>query len=70
VLHREVQKRTAEVLLEYASDISADLIATGCVGRSVIERLLVGSVSTDLVRQGHYSMLVAPFVAHHDARSH
>jgi nucleotide-binding universal stress UspA family protein len=70
VLHRELGKGTAQVLLEYASDIGADLIATGCVGRSIIQRMLVGSVSTDLVRQGRFSMLVAPFVAHHDARTH
>jgi nucleotide-binding universal stress UspA family protein len=67
VLRRELGERTADVLLAHAETIGAELIASGCVGRSLVERMLVGSVSTDLVRDGRYSMLIAPFHAHEGA---
>jgi nucleotide-binding universal stress UspA family protein len=58
VLHDEAKQLPAKCLLEAADDWGADIIGAGSVGHSRIERLLMGSVSTDLVRDGRYSVLI------------
>lgn len=47
-------------LLRYAEEHEADLIACGRRRRSIVERLLVGSVSTSLIRGAPCCVLVAP----------
>jgi nucleotide-binding universal stress UspA family protein len=47
-------------LLRYAEEQEADLIACGRRRHSIVERLLVGSVSTALIRGAPCSVLVAP----------
>ena len=60
VLHHELQQRVADLLLEYATAVQADLISAGSVGRTLIDRWLIGSVSTDLVRDGRHTLLITP----------
>jgi nucleotide-binding universal stress UspA family protein len=68
VLHRAEPAPIAELLLEYADDARCDLIAVGSVRRGRIDRLLMGSVSTELVRDGRHSVLVVPPHKHRAAR--
>ena len=60
VLHQAVQRTTADSLLEYADGARCDLLAAGSVRRGRLERWLMGSVSSDLVRDGRHSVLIAP----------
>jgi nucleotide-binding universal stress UspA family protein len=60
VLNRELKRQIAELLVEYADTTSADLIAAGSARLSRVDRWMLGSVSTDLVRDGHYSVLIVP----------
>lgn len=50
----------ATELLAYASGIHADLIATGTHGHGFVTRMLIGSVTTRLVRGANCSVLSAP----------
>jgi len=47
-------------LLKLAVDLQPDLIIAGSHGRNFLSRLLLGSVSTRLLRQSGCSMLIAP----------
>lgn len=47
-------------LLKFVEEHHVDLIACGRRRHSLVERILVGSVSTALVRRAGYSVLVAP----------
>lgn len=47
-------------LLEFAERIGADLVAAGSRSHSAMERILLGSVSTGLVRNAKSAVLVAP----------
>ena len=60
VLHCAQQRTAGEVLLEHAEEVSADLITAGSVQHSRLDRWMVGSVSTELVRDGRRSVLVVP----------
>jgi nucleotide-binding universal stress UspA family protein len=60
VLNRELKRQVSELLVEYADTTSADLIAAGSARLSRVDRWMLGSVSTDLVRDGRYSVLVVP----------
>lgn len=60
VLHRELKRQLSDLLIEYADTISADVIAAGSARLSRVDRWMLGSVSTDLVRDGRYSVLVVP----------
>ncbi len=62
ILRRELRERTPEMILDYATSINAQLISAGSVGRSMIDRLIIGSVSMDLVRDGRHSLLIVPDV--------
>lgn len=50
----------ADALLGYAKQVNADLIAAGSHGYGFFARVLMGSVSTRLVRGAHCSVLVTP----------
>jgi len=57
---RVVAGDPGQKLLEIAADLHADLIVTGSHGRNFLNRLLLGSVSTQLLRKAGCSILVAP----------
>lgn len=50
----------AATLLEYATRVGADLIATGTHGRGFVSRALVGSVTAKLLRGAPCTMLTVP----------
>ena len=50
----------AQCVLDYASAHHADLITAGRHGRSLLQRILVGSQTTALVRAAERSLLIAP----------
>lgn len=50
----------ADELVAFAEQQHADMIATGAHGRSAIGRLVLGSVSTNVVRSAPCAVLVAP----------
>ena len=50
----------ANELLAFADQVNVDLIAAGAHGRSAIGRLMLGSVSSKLVRSAERCVLVAP----------
>jgi nucleotide-binding universal stress UspA family protein len=60
VLHNAPPQSPAQALLEYADDVGSDLITAGSVQHSRMDRWMVGSVSTELVRNGRRSVLVVP----------
>jgi nucleotide-binding universal stress UspA family protein len=60
VLERDIAKSTARSLLEYAASSHADIIAAGTSHRGHVERWMMGSVSTELVRDGTHSVLIVP----------
>lgn len=60
VLHRELPRPTAELLLEYADSAHIGLIAAGSARHGRLDRWMMGSVSTDLVRDGRHSVLIVP----------
>jgi nucleotide-binding universal stress UspA family protein len=60
VLHQEPQDTPAEMLLQYADASRSDLIAAGSARHSRIQRWMIGSVSTELVRDGRRSVLIIP----------
>lgn len=51
---------SAKVVIAAARDVGADLIVAGTRGHGLVERLLIGSVSTALVRTAECSVLVVP----------
>ncbi|MGH7679125.1 MAG: universal stress protein [Gemmatimonadaceae bacterium] len=56
----------ANALLALSRELDADLIITGSHGHNFLSRLLLGSVSTTLLRKAGCSILVAPPVAEPD----
>ena len=50
----------AQTVLDVARAVSADLIVTGTRGFGMLSRLLVGSVSTALIRGAQCSVLIVP----------
>ncbi|MFL5562720.1 MAG: universal stress protein [Gemmatimonadaceae bacterium] len=59
-LRRWTSARVAEVLLSYADGAKIDMLALGSVRHGRIERWILGSVTTDIARNGSRSMLVVP----------
>lgn len=55
-----LEGRVAEELLAFAASHRADLVVTGAHGRTLVERLLIGSVTTKLLRAARCSVLVIP----------
>jgi len=60
VLHRAPSQSVGQALLEYADEAGCDLITAGSVHRGRVDRWIVGSVSTELVRDGRRSVLIVP----------
>lgn len=60
VLHHEIARTPADLLLEYADGARCDLIAVGSAHHTRVDRWIMGSVSTDLVHDGRRSVLVVP----------
>ncbi len=60
IIHHESRAPVAELLLDCADSSSATLIAAGTARPSRVDRWLLGSVSTDLIRDGRCSVLVVP----------
>jgi nucleotide-binding universal stress UspA family protein len=58
-----LQGDPATELLAFAASVNADLIATGSHGRGFVARMLVGSVTTRLVRCSTCSVLTVPHAA-------
>jgi nucleotide-binding universal stress UspA family protein len=57
-----VNGRPVNALVEFAESVGADLIVAGSHGHSRLDRLLLGSVSTGLVRNSNNAVLVVPGV--------
>ncbi len=51
--------RTAEALVQVAADLEADLLLLGTHGRKGVERLVLGSVASQVFRMAPCSVLVA-----------
>ncbi|HEU4993616.1 MAG TPA: universal stress protein [Gemmatimonadaceae bacterium] len=49
-----------ETILEVADKIDADLLAVGSHSQTVVDRMIIGSTTSQLLRAVHCSMLVAP----------
>ncbi|HXT17320.1 MAG TPA: universal stress protein [Gemmatimonadaceae bacterium] len=58
-----LQGDPATELLAFASSVNADLIATGSHGHGFVARLLIGSVTTRIVRCATCSVLTVPHAA-------
>jgi len=59
-LRRWTTARIAEVLLSYADGANVDMLALGSMRHGRVERWILGSVTTDLARDGSRPMLVVP----------
>jgi hypothetical protein len=55
-----VEGNVVERVLEFADSANVDLIVAGRQGLSFLSRLMVGSVTTALIRGAHCSVLVVP----------
>jgi len=55
-----MEGKVADELLGFATTHRADLIVTGAHGRTLVERLLIGSVTTKVLRAARCSVLVIP----------
>ncbi len=53
----------APALIAYAQQVSADLIAIGSQAHSLVERLMVGSVATRILRTAQCAVLAVPYAA-------
>ena len=60
LLHAELSTPVASKLIEYADGARCDLIAAGSARKGRLDRWMLGSVSTDLVRDGRHSVLIVP----------
>jgi nucleotide-binding universal stress UspA family protein len=50
----------AQELLAFATETESDLIAVGSLRHERVERWILGSVTTDVIRDGRCSVLVIP----------
>ena len=60
VLHREKPRDPAAIIMEYAESVGSDLIAAGSARHGRLDRWLLGSVSTAIVYDGRWSVLIVP----------
>jgi nucleotide-binding universal stress UspA family protein len=60
VLQPKPKRLISELLLDLAEASSAEVIAAGSARMSRVQRWMLGSVSTDLLRGGRISVLVVP----------
>ncbi len=59
VYHVRLAKNAARAIEQVALDVSADLVVVGMQHRTGLERLVLGSVAEDLLRNGRVALLVA-----------
>lgn len=59
-LRRWTSARVAEVLLSWADGADVDMLALGSMRHGRVERWILGSVTTDIARDGRRPMLVVP----------
>jgi nucleotide-binding universal stress UspA family protein len=50
----------SEVLREFAAQLQPDVIAVGARRHGLVDRMLLGSVTADLVHDGRWSLLIVP----------
>jgi nucleotide-binding universal stress UspA family protein len=55
-----LEGKVIDELLAFAASHRADLLVTGAHGRTLVERLLIGSVTTKVLRAARCSVLVIP----------
>ena len=60
VVERDPGRTVSEQLLTYADGAGVDMIALGSVRHGRIERWVLGSVTTDIARDGSYPLLAVP----------
>jgi nucleotide-binding universal stress UspA family protein len=60
ILHHSKPATPSAILLEHADERGFDLLAAGSARHGRLDRILLGSVSAELVRDGRYSVLIAP----------
>ena len=60
VLHQATTGVPSTIMLEYAEGRDVDLIVAGSARHGRVDRILLGSVSAELVRDGRYSVLIVP----------
>ncbi len=60
VLHHTSPGMPSSVLLEYADGRGFDLLVAGSARHGRLDRIFLGSVSAELVRDGRYSVLIVP----------
>ncbi|MBK5187390.1 MAG: universal stress protein, partial [Gemmatimonadaceae bacterium] len=60
VLEHDIHETTAGTLLAYAEQSKCDLVTAGSARLGRIERWMIGSVSTELIRDGSRSVLIVP----------
>jgi nucleotide-binding universal stress UspA family protein len=58
-----LQGKPARAILEFARSVGADLIVTGSRGAGLIDRILVGSTATGLIRGASCTVLAVPSAA-------
>jgi nucleotide-binding universal stress UspA family protein len=59
-LRHELPSTPAEMLIDYADGANIELIVAGSSRSGRLQRWMLGSVSTDLVREGRHSVLIVP----------
>jgi nucleotide-binding universal stress UspA family protein len=50
----------SEALREFAEQLHPDVIAVGARRHGLVDRMLLGSVTADLVHDGRWSLLIVP----------
>lgn len=60
VLQHRPGQSVCRILMDHADETPTDLIALGSVRQGRIERWILGSVTTDVARDGSYTVLVVP----------
>ncbi|MGB5254261.1 MAG: universal stress protein [Sedimenticolaceae bacterium] len=55
-----VHGATVEAILKEAADLDVDMIVVGSHGRGAMYRLLLGSVSEEIIHKSRYPVLVVP----------
>ena len=60
VLHHAKPGAPSSILLEFAEGRGIDLLVAGSARHGRLDRVLLGSVSAELVRDGRYSVLIVP----------
>ena len=60
VLHHANARAPSSIMLDFAEGRGVDLLVAGSARHRRLDRVLLGSVSAELVREGRYSVLIVP----------